>query len=32
VNSISGRMRRWFYRLAGVIMIATGVWFVVEGW
>ncbi len=31
VNSISGRMRRWFYRVASVIMIATGVWFVVGG-
>jgi len=32
VNSISSRMRRWFYRVASVIMIATGVCFVVEGW
>ena len=31
VNSISGRMRRWFYRVASVIMIATGVWFEVGG-
>ena len=32
VNSISRRMRKWFYRVASVIMIATGVWFLVAGW
>ncbi len=32
VNTISNRMRRWFYRVASIIMIATGVWFVVKGW
>ena len=32
VNSISNRTRKWFYRVASLIMIATGVWFVVEGW
>ncbi len=32
VNSISNKMRKWFYRVASVIMIATGVWFVVSGW
>ena len=31
VNTISSKMRKWFYRLASVIMIATGVWFVVAG-
>ena len=32
VNTISNRMRRWFYQVASLIMIATGVWFVVKGW
>ncbi len=32
VNTISNKTRKWFYRVASVIMIATGVWFVVEGW
>ncbi len=32
VNTISNRMRKWFYRVASLIMIATGVWFVVAGW
>ena len=31
VNTISNKTRKWFYRVASVIMIATGVWFVVEG-
>jgi uncharacterized protein len=32
VNTISNKTRKWFYRVASVIMIATGVWFVVSGW
>jgi len=32
VNTISNRMRKWFYRLASLIMIVTGVWFVAKGW
>jgi hypothetical protein len=32
VNSISNKTRKWFYRVASLIMIATGVWFVVSGW
>ncbi|NTW88448.1 MAG: sulfite exporter TauE/SafE family protein [Desulfobulbaceae bacterium] len=32
VNTISNKTRKWFYRLASLIMIATGVWFVVSGW
>ncbi len=31
VNTISNNTRKWFYRLASLIMIATGVWFVVSG-
>ena len=31
VNSISNKTRKWFYRVASLIMIATGVWFVVAG-
>jgi uncharacterized protein len=30
VNTISNNTRKWFYRLASLIMIATGVWFVVS--
>jgi sulfite exporter TauE/SafE len=32
VNTISNKARKWFYRVASLIMIATGVWFVVSGW
>ena len=32
VNTISNKTRKWFYRLASLIMIATGVWFVLSGW
>ena len=32
VNTISNKTRKWFYRMASLIMIATGVWFVVKGW
>ena len=32
VNTISNKTRKWFYRVASLIMIATGVWFVVVGW
>ena len=32
VNTISNRTRKWFYRMASLIMIATGVWFVLKGW
>ena len=32
VNSISNTARKRFYRVASMIMIATGVWFVVSGW
>ena len=32
VNTISNRTRKWFYRMASLIMIAMGVWFVVAGW
>ena len=32
VNTISNRTRKRFYLVASIIMIATGVWFVVEGW
>ena len=32
VNSISSKTRQRFYRVASLIMIATGVWFVVSGW
>ncbi len=32
VNTISNKTRKWFYRVASLIMIATGVWFVVSGW
>ena len=31
VNTISNKTRKWFYRLASMIMISTGVWFVVSG-
>ncbi|NTV92833.1 MAG: sulfite exporter TauE/SafE family protein [Chlorobiaceae bacterium] len=31
VNTISNNTKKWFYRLASLIMIATGVWFVVSG-
>ena len=31
VNTISSKTRKWFYRIASLIMIATGVWFVVKG-
>ncbi len=32
VNTISNSMRKRFYRVASIIMIVTGVWFVVKGW
>ena len=32
VNTISNRTRKHFYRIASLIMIATGVWFMVSGW
>jgi len=32
VNTISSITRKRFYRVASIIMIATGVWFVVKGW
>ena len=32
VHTISNTTRKRFYRMASLIMIATGVWFVVEGW
>jgi sulfite exporter TauE/SafE len=32
VNTISNRTRKHFYQVASLIMIATGVWFVVSGW
>ncbi|MEI7824539.1 MAG: sulfite exporter TauE/SafE family protein [Chlorobiaceae bacterium] len=32
VNTISNKTRKWFYRMASLIMIAMGVWFVVAGW
>jgi hypothetical protein len=32
VNTISNRMRKRFYRVASLIMIVTGIWFVVTGW
>ena len=31
VNTISNKTRKWFYRMASLIMIAMGVWFVVAG-
>jgi hypothetical protein len=32
VNTISITTRKRYYRIASLIMIATGVWFVVSGW
>ena len=32
VNTISNKTRKWFYRVASLIMIATGVWFIVSAW
>ena len=32
VNTISNRMRKRFYRLASLIMIVMGMWFVARGW
>ena len=30
INTISNKTRKWFYRIASIIMIATGLWFVVS--
>ncbi len=32
VNTVSNKMRKRFYRMASIIMIMTGVWFMVKGW
>ncbi len=32
VTTLSNSMRKRFYRVASIIMIVTGVWFVVKGW
>jgi uncharacterized protein len=31
VNTISNKTLKWFYRVTSLIMIATGVWFMVSG-